>query len=95
MQWPLEFLALVICLSAVAIVVPWIIPLARRGVFGLIAAIIATAAWVAYENHLHSIARPGDPLIRVDLLLIAPLIALDWVSAIASIAMTRWRGRIA
>lgn len=96
MQWPLQFLLVVICVSAVAIVVPWIIPSARRGMFwGVIAAVAATVVWFAYESHLHSIAPPADPLIRVDLMLILPLIALDWVSAVASIAVTRWRGRMA
>ncbi len=94
MQWPNEFLLVLLCLSAVAVIVPWLIPRDRRGLLSaFIAAVAATACWVSYENKLHMFARPGDPLIRIDLLLIVPLIALDWLSAIASLAAKRLRRR--
>ena len=88
MEWPNQFLLGVLCLGVVAIFVPWLIPPGRRLVlFGFIPALAATGCWVAYEMHLHSIARVGDPLIRIDLLLILPLIVLTWVSALGSIAV--------
>lgn len=94
MEWPNRFLFILLCLAATAVFAPWIIPRTRRGyLFEFIAAFAATACWMAYENHLHSIARPGDPLIRIDLLVIVPLIMLDWLSALASIAVRGWRGR--
>jgi hypothetical protein len=87
MGWPNQFLLVVLCLGVVAIFVPWLIPRGRIFLFGLIPALAATGCWVAYEKHLHSIARAGDPLIRIDLLLIVPLIVLTWVSALGSIAV--------
>ncbi|MBW3599176.1 MAG: hypothetical protein KY475_18135 [Planctomycetes bacterium] len=88
MEWPNHFLFVVLCLGVVAIFVPWLIPGGRRiFLFGLIPALAATGCWVAYEMHLHSIARAGDPLIRIDLFLIVPLIVLAWVSSLGSIAV--------
>ncbi len=94
MEWPNRFLFVLLCLSAAAVFVPWIIPRDRRGLLlGFIAAVAATACWVSYEDQLHMFARPGDPLIRIDLLLIVPLITLDWLSAVASLAAKRFRRR--
>lgn len=94
MEWPNRFLLVVLCFAAAAVFAPWMIPRARRRfLFALIGALAATGCWVSYENHLHSIARPGDPLIRIDLLLIVPLLLLDWLSALASIAVKRLRDR--
>ena len=94
MEWPNRFLLIVLCLAVAAVVAPWLIPRSRRGfLFGFVAAFAATACWVSYEKQLHLIAPPGDPLIRVDLLLIVPLILLDWLSGIAAIAVARFRGR--
>ena len=94
MDWPNRFLLFLLCIALAAIFVPWFIPRARRGILiGYAAALVATICWVSYEDHLHSIARPGDPLIRVDLLLIAPLIVFDWLSATASLVVTRLRSR--
>ena len=90
MEWPNRFLLVLLCLAAMAVFVPWVIPHARRGLlFGFIAALATTWCWIMYENQIHSIARPGDPLIRIDLLVIVPLVVLDWLSAIASVAMAR------
>lgn len=86
MQWPNQFLLVVLCLGIAAIFAPWLIPRGRRTrQLGLIFALAHTACWVAYEQHLHSIARAGDPLIRIDLLLIMPLVILAWASAIGAI----------
>jgi hypothetical protein len=94
MEWPNRFLLVVLCTAAVAVFAPWFIPRTRHWILiRFIAALAATACWISYENHLHSIARPGDPLIRIDLFLVAPLILLDWLSAIASIVVQRWRER--
>ncbi len=88
MEWPNQFLCVVLCLGVAAIFIPWLIPRGRRiFLFGLIPALAATGCWVAYEMHLHSIARAGDPLIRIDLFLIVPLIVFAWVSAVGSIAV--------
>jgi hypothetical protein len=88
MEWPNQFLLVVLFLGIVAIFVPWFIPRGRRIVlFGLIPALAATVCWGAYEKYLHSIAIVGDPLIRIDLLLILPLLVLTWVSALGSIAV--------
>ena len=88
MEWPNQFLFVVLCLGVVAIFVPWLIPRGRHiFLFGLIPALAATGCWVAYEMHLHSIARAGDPLIRIDLFLIVPLIVFVWVSALGSSAV--------
>ena len=93
MEWPNRLLLVVLGLAATAVFVPWVIPRARRGLlFGFIASLAATWSWILYENQIRLIARPGDPLIRIDLLLIKPLVTLDWLSAIASIAIAR-RGR--
>jgi hypothetical protein len=87
-EWPNQFLKVLFCLEVVAIVVPWLIPSGRRMVLlGLIFALATTGSWVAYEIQIQSIARPGDPLIRVDLFLIMPLLALAWVSTLASIVL--------
>ena len=87
MEWPNQFLLVVLCFGVMAIFVPWLIPRGRILLFGLIPALAATGCWFAYETHLHSIARAGDPLIRIDLLLIVPLIVLTWVSALGSIVV--------
>ena len=90
MEWPNQFLLVVLGSGVVAIIVPWFLP-RRVMLVGLISALAATGCWLAYEQHLRSIARAGDPLIRVDLLLIMPLIVLAWVSALASIVVRRLR----
>ncbi len=92
MQWPNEFLLAVLGLEVVAIIGPWLIPRDRRlTLLRLIPAFAATGCWIAYEQHLQAIARAGDPLIRIDLLLIVPLMVLTWVSALSSIAVIWWR----
>ncbi len=92
MQWPNEFLLAVLGLEVVAIIGPWLIPRDRRlTLLRLIPAFAATGCWIAYEQHLRAIARAGDPLIRIDLLLIVPLMVLTWVSALGSFAAIWWR----
>lgn len=96
MEWPNQFLLLVLVLGGVAIFVPWFIPRGRRiALMALVPALSATICWVAYERHLHSIAIVGDPLIRIDLLLIGPLMVLAWVSALGSIAVRGLRASTA
>jgi hypothetical protein len=90
MEWPTQFLAAVLGLGIVALFIPWLVPRGFSVLLGLILALAATGCWGAYERHLQSIARPGDPLIRVDLILIVPLIALTWLSLLG---LTVVRGR--
>lgn len=93
-EWPTSLLVVVLCLAAAGVVLPWIIPLKRRGLAtGFLAAIAATASWLSYEIQLRLVMPPGDPLIRLDLCLILPLIALDWISALAAVVrakLVRW-----
>lgn len=91
LAWPTTFLVMVLFIAAVATILPWILPRAHRTLAALFIAAIATLVWVSYEQHLRSIALPGDPLIRVDLLLIIPLVALDWLSALLCIITQQMR----
>jgi hypothetical protein len=85
-------LVFILCVGAGAIFIPWLM-VRRFALIGLFAPLAAMACWLAYEIHLRSLARAGDPLIRVDLLLIVPMVALAWLSAIAAIAYKRSQGR--
>jgi hypothetical protein len=89
-EWPIGFLLVVLCIAVGAILVPWVVG-RRILVVALIPPFAATACWVAYESHLHTLTRVGDPVIRVDLLLIVPMIALAWLSALMSIVYKRLR----
>ena len=93
MNWPNNNLLVVLIGAVVAIVVPWLIPRAwcKFIIVPLLVPCIASLLWLRYEQHLNLISLPGDPLIRVDLLLIVPLIALDWFSAAASVAVAQIR----
>ena len=90
MNWPNHFLVAVLVVAKLAIVAPWVMP--RTWCKFVLAPFAAPCAasilWLLYEQHLNSIATPGDPLIRIDLFIIAPLIALDWLSAVA-VALSR------
>ena len=89
-EWPNRFLVFVLGTMVVAVIAPWFIPRTRRSPKLCTApAIIAFACWFAYEWYLHSIARVGDPLIRIDWFLLFPLIVLDLLSALAANAMGR------
>ncbi len=90
MHWPNQFLLVVLCLGVAAVFIPWFIPRVRRvALIRLVPALAATGCWWAYEVHLHLLARPGDPLIRIDLLVIAPILVIVWLSALASIVVKR------
>lgn len=92
MAWPQQFLTVVLSLGAAAVFLPWLLPRDRR-IAGLafVPALVALAAWGAYEAQLLSLARPGDPLIRVDLLLILPLLVLAGVSATTALVVKSLR----
>ena len=91
MNWPNHFLVAVLVVAKLAIVAPWLMPRSwcKFVLAPLSIPFAATIVWLLYEQHLNSIATPGDPLIRIDLFLIAPLVALDWLSAVVSIALSR------
>lgn len=93
MNWPNHFLIVVLVGAMVAVVIPWLIPTRMRRFIALPLAVpcAATILWFLYEQHLNGIVRPGDPLIRIDLFLIIPLIAIDWISSTAAIAIAQLR----
>lgn len=92
MQWPNQFMLTVLGLGGVAVFIPWFIPRDRRvALIRLVPALAATGCWWAYEVQLHSLARVGDPLIRIDLLAIAPILVIAWMSALVSIFIKRPR----
>lgn len=93
MNWPNHFLIFVLVSAMVSIVLPWLVPacLRRYFVVPLVVPCAVTILWFLYEQHLKDIARPGDPLIRIDLFLIIPLIAMDWISSAAAIAIAQLR----
>lgn len=92
MVWPNHFLLVVLTTGLVSILVPWIIPRCRNAVLlRLIPVPLAVACWFAYETHLHSMAQSGDPLIRIDLLVIVPVLAIAALSTLGAIAFKRPR----
>lgn len=95
MAWPIEYLIAVIISSTGAIIAPWLLPRTWRKsiILPIVIPCAVTAVWLLYEQQLNSLARPGDPLIRIDLFLIVPLIALDWLSAAACVVLSQLNGR--
>jgi hypothetical protein len=93
MSWPINHLLVVLVVAMSAIVFPWIMPRTWRKfvIVPVTVPIATTLVWLQYEQHLDFIARSGDPLIRLDLFLILPLISLDWLSATVAIALTHLR----
>lgn len=79
--WPTWFLLLTLAMMTVAIVVPWLLP-RHRLLASAVLCLSATATWWGYESHLHSIAKPGDPLIRIDWFLLLPLFCVAWLQTI-------------
>ena len=78
--WPTTLLFLTLALFAIAIIAPWLST--RRGaIFSVVLCVIASATWWGYEVCLHSVARRGDPLIRVDWFLLLPLFGVAWLQA--------------
>ena len=78
-HWPNDFLLLTTALAALSAFAPWISGFARRPIVAFLLALTATDCWVAYEYYLKQIARIGDPLIRIDLFWLLPLLALAWL----------------
>lgn len=95
MNWPINFLIAVLICAVVAIIFPWLMPRSWRKLIitPMVVPCAATTIWLLYEQHLKHIAPPGDPLIRIDLFLVVPLITLDWMSAAASVAFAQLRSR--
>ena len=90
MEWPHRFLEVVLAVGAAAVFVPWLIPRIRfASLIRLIPFVAAMGCWISYELYLRSIAQPGDPLIRVDLMLILPLLLIAFLSTYESIALRR------
>lgn len=92
MVWPNQFLFVVLVSGLLSILVPWVIPRCRHAVLlRLIPALLTAACWFAYETHLHSFAQPGDPLIRIDLLVIVPVLVIASLSTLGAIVTRRQR----
>ncbi len=91
MNWPNHFLIVVLVGAMVAIVIPWLIPARMRRfvVLPLAVPCAATILWLLYEQHLNGISHGGDPQIRIDLFLIIPLIAIDWMSSTGAVAIAQ------
>lgn len=79
--WPTKFLLVTMAFFVAAIVVPWMAT-RRRAIVAAATCVIASATWCGYEMYLHSLARPGDPLIRIDLFLLGPMFCIAWVQAV-------------
>ena len=89
-QWPNALLLTSLTVLLVSVFVPWIRYI-RSGPLPVILfpSAFATILWLAYETRLHQLAPSGDPLIRVDLLLILPLVLVTWISTAAAAASRR------
>ena len=72
---------------------PWVALARGRGYAGVLSACVASGIWLFYEWRLRSLAPVGDPLIRIDLVLIYPLLIGVWITAIATAAIQYLRGR--
>ena len=62
-----------------------------RLVASILAVVFSTILWIYYELYLSAIAKPGDPLIRLDLMIILPLQLVIWLSAIYRAMAARFR----
>jgi hypothetical protein len=90
MVWPNQFLLVVLVSGLLSILVPWVIPRCRHAVLlRLTPALLTAACWFAYETQLLSMAQPGDPLIRIDLLVIIPVLAAASLSTLGAIVFKR------
>lgn len=79
--WPTWFLLLTAAMLIVASVVPRLVT-RHRLLVSTVLCLAATAMWWGYEAYLHSIANPGDPLIRIDWFLLLPLCCVAWLQAV-------------
>lgn len=92
MVWPNQFLLVVLVSGLLSILVPWVIPRCRHAVLlRLTPALLTAACWFAYEVRVNSVAQPGDPLIRIDLLVIIPVLAIATLSTLSAIVARRQR----
>lgn len=86
--WPTEFLLCALAVSAIAVVLPWCCLRWRfQATLALGLPALSYLVWLAYEQHLAAIARPGDPLIRLDLIVLKPAIVFAWVSGVVSMVV--------
>ena len=81
-EWPNGFLLIVLCAVAFAAAVPF--PRKWQPWVCLVPLLIAFACWLAYELYLTSIAPINDPLIRIDLFLILPLMLVAVIRTVAA-----------
>lgn len=79
--WPTQFLLATLASILVAIVAPWLFR-QQRPIVASILSVVASTVWGSYEMYLHSVARTGDPLIRIDWFLLLPLALWAWLQAI-------------
>lgn len=86
MAWPVG-LWIMWGVAAAVSVVPWLMPSGRAGGWLVpVPVVVATLCWWLYEQRLGTMFPPGDPVIRVDLLLLVPLMAIAWGSTLAALA---------
>lgn len=94
MEWPIGFLLVVLPLGTAAAAIPWFIPrVPYATVIRVLPALVASIVWWRYEMHLSRGYPAGDPVIRVDLLVIGPLALLAWLSTIAAVVVKHRRER--
>ena len=88
MQWPYGWMIASFTAAGIAIFMPWLAG-KRRRFAGLACAVLAISMYCAYEIVLKNRAQPGDPLIRVELFLLYPLLITAVVSCLIAVAMPR------
>ena len=76
--------------AGVGVFLPWLAGKHRR-LTGFLCAVFAVFMYYAYEFVLDHRARPGDPLIRVELFLLYPLLITALASCIAAVVLPRMR----
>jgi hypothetical protein len=89
-----ESLALTMMYSAgicglIGIVLPWLILLANRTAAAISAGILALAATLAFG--ISNVYMPGHFNIRVDLLILPPLLLIVWLQCLGLSVLALWR----
>ena len=84
MQWPTGWMLATFAAAGLSVIVPWLVARRRRMV-ALACIVAASAIWWAYETALDQRARPGDPLIRIDLFVLLPLFGCALVSCMLAV----------
>jgi len=82
--WPNTLLVTTLVVLIVSVFLPYFL-FRRQRLVVLLPVILATILWRVYEFRLVQLAPVGDPLIRIDLLVICPVLLLSWASAVAAL----------